>query len=343
MPGLLKHLGITRERIASVTSMPVARAVLQRIAPWKGLLCLNYHRLGDGSDSVFDRGLWSADADALDEQVRFLKSNVDIVSPPDIPDILRNGRGRYVLLTFDDGYVDNYRVAYPILKSYGVPATFFVATGFLDNPRLAWWDEIAWMVRTSRKHAIEANRWFPLSVVFDEPDREVAVRALLAVYKVMPADSNEAYLDFLAEATGSGRYDAPEGRHVWMTWAMLREMRAAGMVVGGHTINHPILARLSPARQWEEVYGCGQRFAEEFGEPMLYFGYPVGSRQSFNEDTRACLRRAGVQYAFSYYGGVRSFKTWDDLDIQRVSIDSNMTLEWVQALVTLPSLYGRAR
>ncbi len=77
-----------------------------------------------------------------------------------LPRVLAAKRGRYGMITFDDGYRDNHATALPILKREGVTATFFVATGFIDAPRLPWWDEIAWMVRTSRQDGLElvANR-----------------------------------------------------------------------------------------------------------------------------------------------------------------------------------------
>ena len=53
------------------------------------------------------------------------------------------------MITFDDGYVDNYELAFPVLKANDAKGVFFVATGFIDEPRLAWWDEIAWMIRSS--------------------------------------------------------------------------------------------------------------------------------------------------------------------------------------------------
>lgn len=318
-------------------------SLLRQVVRWSGVLCLNYHRVGDGSQSMFDRGVWSVDAETFDEQVRFLRSHFDVVTPCDLPDILRRGKGRSVLITFDDGYVDNYLVAFPILKGHGAPATFFVTTGFLDNPRLSWWDEIAWMVRTSRKPGIEANTWLSTPIVYDEPDREKAVRSLLKAYKTMPADATDAYLGFLANATGSGRYDPGRGSQMWMTWDMLRDMRAAGMVIGGHTVNHPVLSQLPAERQWEEISGCGRRLAEELGEPMLYFSYPVGKRYTFNDVTRACLPRAGVRYAFSYYGGIRGFKEWDDFDVRRIAIESEMDQDWVRTIVTLPRVFGRAK
>jgi peptidoglycan/xylan/chitin deacetylase (PgdA/CDA1 family) len=285
--------------------------------------------------------VFSAHAEGFRDQVRFLKLHYDVVSPRDLADIVRRRRGRYVLLTFDDAYLDNYSIAFPILRDHGVSATFFVATGFVDRRSLSWWDEIAWMVRKSPKHGIDAGRWFSRRVAFDDADREVAIRFLLTTYKALPADSDNEYLEFLAEATGSGRYRPTDDLETWMTWKMLREMRAAGMAVGGHTVNHPVLASLSPERQWEEISACGKRLEHELGEPMRYFSYPVGNRGSFNSDTRACLKKAGVQYAFSYYGGLGKFDEWDDLDVKRVAVVANMGLDWIRALVTLPGLCGR--
>jgi peptidoglycan/xylan/chitin deacetylase (PgdA/CDA1 family) len=126
-----------------------------------------------------------------------------------------------------------------------------------------------------------------------------------------------------------------------MTWPMLREMRDGGMVVGGHTVTHPILAQLLPERQSEEISGCGRRLAEELGEPMRYFSYPVGKRNTFNSHTRECLQRAAVQYAFSYYGGIRTFGEWDDHDVRRIPLESYLTPGSFRAIVTLPRFFAR--
>jgi peptidoglycan/xylan/chitin deacetylase (PgdA/CDA1 family) len=309
---------------------------------WTGVLALNYHRIGDGGRSLFDRGLWSADADGFDQQVRWLKAHADLVTPADLPNLLARRRSRAVLITFDDGYLDNFEAAFPILKYHRVPATFFVTSGFLDDARLSWWDEIAWMVRVSPNASIHGGTWWPGLLVVDEPDRECAVRHALRVYKALPADATSGYLDFLGDATGSGRHPGALDTRTWMSWDMVRQMRAAGMAIGGHTVSHPVLARLSPECQWQEISQCGERYLAELGEPMRWFSYPVGQRDSFNDATRDCLRRAGVSYAFSYYGGRRSFDDWDDLDIRRLPVESDMDVDWVRAAVVLPGVFARA-
>jgi len=75
------------------------RILLGRAIEWSGLLVLNYHRVGDGKESPFDRGLWSADAQAFTDQIRFCKSQLDLITPDDIPRVMTNGSGRYALIT----------------------------------------------------------------------------------------------------------------------------------------------------------------------------------------------------------------------------------------------------
>src|SRR5262245_45583277 len=131
-----------RQLAARILGATGLRYVLSRVARWSGVLGLNYHRIGEAGRSVYDRGLWSATADDFDAQVGWLKSHFDIIRPDDLPAALAARRGRHVLITFDDGYRDNYADAFPVLKRHGVPATFFITTGFIDDARLSWWDEI---------------------------------------------------------------------------------------------------------------------------------------------------------------------------------------------------------
>jgi peptidoglycan/xylan/chitin deacetylase (PgdA/CDA1 family) len=252
---------------------------------------------------------------------------------------LASGRGRYCLITFDDGYRDNYETAFPVLKAEGISATFFIATGFIDTPRVPWWDEIAWMVRTSRRKIVELPAWIANPIVLDEPERQQAVRTILRTYKSLAADSTDAYLEAVAEATGSGRCVAVAS-DLWMNWAMLREMDFAGMTIGGHTVTHPILARASSELQREEIFGCGKRLAEAIGKPMQYFSYPVGGLTAFDARTREILREAGVRFAFSYYGGFRRFSDWDDYDVRRVGIETYVTPDWFRSITSLPRLFA---
>ena len=269
------------------------------------MLVLAYHRIGDGSRSVYDRGVFSATADAFQAQLRCLKANCDVIAAADFNTVLKKRKGRHVLITFDDGYRDNHDVAFPILKSEGVSALFFLATGFLDQRRLSWWDEIAWMVRRSLRRKLTPSPWLPEGLDFDGPEREAAIHLLLSVFKGLPGVKTADYLNYLAAATDSGRCPLDESTTTWLTWDLVRAMKRGGMSFGGHTVNHPVLSRLQPEYQHAEIDGCASRLQDELGEPMRWFSYPNGKRAGFNEASQACLKLRGVELAFSYYGGCR--------------------------------------
>src|SRR5205807_1866765 len=157
----------------------------------------------------------------------------------------------------------------------------------------------------------------------------------------LPGEQAGAFLDFLAAATGSGRCRPEDAQDLWMTWEQVREMRAAGMGFGGHTVNHPILARLSPAQQAAEIDGCRRRLEAELGEPMLAFAYPSGKPGTFNADTRRCLQAAGVRYAFSFYGGYARPGSPDEHDLPRVHVGWHMSPALFRVTLTLPEPFAR--
>jgi hypothetical protein len=195
-------------------------------------------------------------------------------------------------------------------------------------------------VRRSPHDGVAPDPWQGERVPLDNPDRERAIRTLLRRYKSLPGDATAAYLDFLADATASGRCTSVDMTEDWMNWDMVREMMAAGMSFGGHTVNHPVLSRLTPEAQEEEIVGCGKRLQQELGEPMNYFAYPNGKPNSFNDDTRACLKRTRVEFAFSYYGGCQGFGGAIPDDIRRHPVENSTSLDLFAMAATLPQVFA---
>lgn len=311
-----------------------------RVRPqWEGLLVLNYHRIGDAAATPFDRGVFSATADDLDRQIAYLKRFAEIISPSDISSVRRRATGRSILITFDDGYRDNYELAFPVLKRHGVPAAFFICTGFLDRGELAWWDEIAWMVRNATVNEIPENAWLGHLPLRDDEARELAIRAALARYKELPGDQTRAFLTFLAGATGAGRF-AGDAHDLWMTWDMVREMRDAGMTIGAHTDSHPLLGRLSPKEQEREILTSRDRLTAELGTPPSVFAYPVGKAGAYDLATKRLLQQAGFTYGFNFIGGHQPFATFDAYDVRRSYVGHRMSQPTFEAVVTLPTVFG---
>jgi peptidoglycan/xylan/chitin deacetylase (PgdA/CDA1 family) len=328
------------ERAARVLSRSGAERVLRRLPTWSGVLTFCFHRIGSRGDTAWERTIWDVTAEELDRRLTLIRHSADLIGPADLLGLEGIPRGRHVLLTFDDGYREWATAVLPVLRSHGVSAAFFLATGFIDRPRPPWWYELPWMVRHSPHQALPAGSWLETELRLDGDRRDVAAEALLDLYKTLPGDRAEAFLDWVAEASGSGRCERSETKEDWLTWEMARELRDAGMEIGGHTVDHPVLARLPAEEQHRQILECGRRIEAELKRPMRMFSYPVGLPDSYGNEARAALREAGVSLAFGYHGGfARTGTDLARLDLPRVT--GGMEPEILKATLALPQRFAR--
>ena len=115
------------EHIARFAQVSGLGSLVRQLGAWTGILVFGYHRVGfvEGSG---DAGLWDASPPMFEQQLRFLKKEFDVIGPDELETVVSVGRGRYVLLTFDDGYRDNRDFALPVMREFDAPFTVFVAS-----------------------------------------------------------------------------------------------------------------------------------------------------------------------------------------------------------------------
>ncbi len=328
-----------REFAAGLLDLAAIRPAVRLAPAWNGILVLNYHRIGDAAATPFDPDLFSATADAFDRQCRFLARELDVIGLDQLDDALDTGAGRFAMITFDDGYRDNAELALPILRAHRLPATFFIATSFLDNPHLAWWDEIAWMVNHATATSLPPGPWSNTPLSLAPTAAAMTIRALLRCYKRLPANEATALVDELARLTGAGRFDG-DASALWMTWEMARELHASGMAIGGHTVSHQLLSRLPLDQQAAEIAGSRDRIAHEIGVPPTGFAYPVGKPGAFTADAKRLLAEHGFTAGFAFDGGYQTFTTVDRFAIPRAHVGYTMSDAAFRALVRLPRLFA---
>jgi sugar transferase (PEP-CTERM/EpsH1 system associated) len=203
---------------------------------------------------------------------------------------------RAVAVTFDDGYADNYRHAFPILRKHGVPASIFVVTGALDRRTAFWWDAVAQAVDRLRGLTARGGNELPawLAARLDllragARPREVA-RGIVQELNRLDRTAREAALGALLSTAPTG---GAEGDGL-LTWAEVREMSRAGIEFGSHTVSHAFLDELPTAEAQREIEDSLERLASELGSPTRLFAYPRGR---VAEPIRALLRDAGVTVA----------------------------------------------
>ena len=313
-----------------------------RLDRWQGLVTLNYHRIGDPTQTPIDSGVFSATPERFEEQLKYLKAECDVIRIADMADVLRQGsKRRCVLITFDDGYLDNYEVVYPALKQVGLPAVIFLTTGFLDQRLVSWWDEIAWMVRQSpREQLLLPESWHIESLNRSAENTEVAIRRLLRLAKSLGPESLTQFLNDIADAAGTGRAPRNAETAPWMTWDMVREMHTGGIEFGGHTVTHPVLSTCTLEQQRAEIEQSKIRIEQELGVAVTAFSYPVGQPWSFSADSARLAREARYQYGFSFFPGYSTYRS-DRFDLRRVAMEPRVTLQELQAVVQMPRLFTR--
>ena len=241
------------------------------------------------------------DAGQFDWMVRFIGRNFTVLPFGEAVD--RLGRGELpaaaASITFDDGYHDNFSVALPILRRHGLPATFFIATGFLDGGRM-WNDDIIAAVRASHGSVDWSQEGLGRHELGSPAARLACLGAVLGRLKYFPHKQRSEIAQRIARRSGV----APESA-LMMRTAEVRALRAAGMEVGAHTRTHPILSRVDDDQAWAEIAGGKADLEAILGEPVHVFAYPNGNPQ---RDMSAAhvdmIRSAGFRAAATTAHGV---------------------------------------
>lgn len=162
-----------------------------------------------------------------------------------------------------------------------------------------------------------------VAVTLDDGYRDNLVNAapILIRYKV------PATVFLVAGRLGGHLEDCPDPVNgKLMSWDEARELNRMGIAIGGHSLSHPHLARLTPEQQREEIIGSCRRIAEELGAPVRYFAYPYGTSADFDETSVRLVKEAGCVVACSNRYGY-NLAGCDRFTLRRIWIDATDTME----------------
>lgn len=213
-----------------------------------------------------------------------------------------------VVISFDDGYVSNYELAYPILKKFDLPATLFVTTGFLDGDDMLWFQRVDLALGHSRKELLDwkiNGKKLRLHLGTREQRQQSLVRLMPELKELTDADLlNEVdRLEQALEVATPQAADLPQSMRP-MTWDMAREMALSHYAeIGGHTHTHPILARCDSMVTRAEITTCRDRIRAELGELPAVFAYPNGGAADYTPETLQLVREAGFKAACTTING----------------------------------------
>ncbi len=323
---------------------------LRKFAPVpKSVSILTYHHVAAEDPAYpYDPGVADASPDQFRRQMEFLAR---YGTPIGVDELMRALEGaplpkNPVMVTFDDGYRSCHDVALPILRAVGMRATFFVASGYINDRKLYWWERIALILSQARQFTAQLTYPRPFEI-----DRRVvtAHRVLVNIVKNTPNLDVKRFLDELAAAFGVEWHDELEATHannLIMTWDQIRALSRAGMDVESHTRWHRVLQTLDDKMLRDELAGSKADLEGQLGRPVRAVAYPVGRRISHVARIRDAVIAAGYQIGFTNASGAS--RIWptplsgmmptDCFDVRRLSTDRSMSDAMFVTQIAMPQL-----
>ena len=304
--------------LTSRTTAMVKRQILaapQRLGAWpqlrrlagESLVGLLYHRIDDPDRQGFYgfRDNVSATRETFAAQLDYLVKNYDVVTLDDCIAWIE-GRSplssRAVLITFDDGYRDNFLSAGPELTSRNLRAVLFAATGFMDDQATFFWDWVA-----------EAFRWSDLTeaslpllgpAIFDTPQqRQIVARRWIKAAKALLEEKKQYQIGNLANRLQvPPPHEPPAGLH--MSWPEIGASARDCFDIGAHTVSHPIVSRLGIHEAEREILQSKTTLENVLGSPVRAFAFPNGQPGDFSPDHESILEKLGFSIGFAAHGAM---------------------------------------
>lgn len=275
-----------------------------------GAIILMFHSIAEDDVAEFVDPSNRMSPRLFERQMAFLNSSRRVLPLSQVVEQIASGTSPYagsVCITFDDGYLDNLTVAAPILERYGLPATLFLATGYIDRGEAQWVDTLYWMFnrRTANKLRIPTLLSREMDLTSEE-ERSIAHKLLL---------------HFLLEASHEERSQMlmvikhqllPVGQmpRLTMNWNDVRELqrRYPFIEFGGHTCEHVDLRKHQGELARSEIDGCARALRRELGVEPTLFSFPYGR---WCEGTRSIVATSGWQASVVAGDRVRNDNTSD--------------------------------
>jgi peptidoglycan/xylan/chitin deacetylase (PgdA/CDA1 family) len=293
----------------SLVSTTIPR-ILHRTLFSNKLTIVTYHGVVRAPLEIYD---WCfLDEESFRQQLAYLKKHFDVVSLSAAVEALRTGQLNRptAVITLDDGYQNNYSVAFPILREFTLPATVFIATGFIDTDDTFWTLRLNLSLADTKRTSLSWNgKVLDLRDIASRAKANVVIRKSL---RDLPRPELMSRLSQIIKLLGEDpkrpiEVDSP---FRMLTAQAVKEMNQSGLIeFGAHTHTHPILARLSPEECKNEIELSVRGVDELSGRACKFFAYPLGGRDDYNQQSIDILRNLGICAAVTTRTGANDRKT----------------------------------
>ncbi len=313
------------------------------------LTILAYHRVLDYPSEEkfnFDDGVISTNPRTFEKQVRYCKKNFNISTFALLKNYVETNRRvppRSLIITFDDGYRDNFTQVFPILKKYGIPVTIFLTVDCIGKDELFWWDKVALYVKNYGKDKLDiviGNRTYGYNLS-TSTQRQSAVRELLRLLKMAPDNERLRAIETIDHDFQNTIPPQKIERQI-LNWDEVVEMSAGGIEFGSHSMTHPMLSQLENIEMVKhEVIKSKQILENHLNKEVTTFSYPIGGKNSYNIKIQNMLKEAGYSFAVNYVHGInRIVGQFNGYELNRLDMDKE-SFRGFKAKLGFPEFFKR--
>lgn len=323
-----------------------AKSLIASAAYYSGLLALHrrrvmrrravilvYHRVLEGDTGLPDYSPYgmSVSAETFAGHLAYLKKNYEVIGMSELVALLEGGKGlrdNLCVITFDDGWRDNYQVAFPLLKENDLPATIFLATNLIDGRQWFWEERIKYLLAhffhvlergLMPTQSLERIRDTLVSYGLQgllEQNKQSLPPYLTDVVRKLSA-TNEEILSRTMESLEALLEDLDGGvTRDFLSWEDVREMSNWGIEFAAHSVTHQSLSGCEATRVAREVTDSRARVEEETGREVSSFAYPYGK---FDDAAASAVRKTGIKAACTLIHGLNDSHT-DPMRLRRIDI-----------------------
>jgi len=287
-----------------------------------GAIVLTYHRVNNTS---YDPSI-TVSVKNFEKQIEYLAKRRRVVSLEDLITYIQNGIGfpkGSVVITFDDGYRDNYTNAYPILKKYNMPFTIFLTTDYIGSDKLIWYDELRYKIKESNCDYFELKT--NNSERYNIGNKKGKSETFVDLLRLLIDSSEEKRKALLLELDDELRVKVPKriARDTMLSLEDIKEMSVENQVsFGAHTCSHCRLTSVSLEDAKEEIVGSKLKIEKEIGKEIKLFSYPYGG---YNERIKQILEENGFDCAVTINYGNNALES-DFFELKRIGVNDSFWL-----------------
>lgn len=297
--------------------------LIEKLTQISSLIILNYHRVINLSNEFnLDKGVISATPKNFEKQIKYVSKKYNVISFDMLIDYIQNKTKlpkNPLIITFDDGYKDNYTNAYPILKKYNVLATFFLTIDFIEKKRLPWWDKLVYIINKTKISKLNLSN----IGVYDLSSKEKKLESTIKINKKIKNNGldKEKILKKISDIL-KVKLNKNLSKDLFLSWEDVKEMSKNDMSFGAHTLTHCSLAQVSLEKAKKEVTQSKLKIEKELNKKIEIFSYPYGEQTHFNDKIKKMLKNSkyscavSTEFGFNYISNKLDFFSLNRIGIQ---------------------------